>query len=143
MSINAHGVLRRLGAAMEKWQVGSINTIVIGDYGADPNVPVDVQAQYRVRDQMEFWCSQVGCDHVVTTVDNFYPDGVVSVTDPRWDIQWRDVYNTANLTGLVWHASLGNHDHTDAGDASYQVEMSPIDSYWDMPDYYYDFYQVG
>lgn len=67
---------------------------------------------------MANWCSSNTCEFIISTGDNFYPQGVTSPDDARFDSSWRDVYNQASLVDKVWYQSIGNHDHdgTQPGD---------------------------
>lgn len=51
--------------------------------------------------------SAKGAAFVVTTGDNFYDDGVYSVTDNKWSQLWLDIY-TGALGTLDWWVTLGN-----------------------------------
>ena len=68
--------------------------------------------------------------------DNFYPDGVSSVTDPQWRTKFEDLFSEPAFS-LPFHACLGNHDHN--GNAAAQVEYSSRSSRWRMPASYYTF----
>jgi acid phosphatase len=66
--------------------------------------------------------------------DNFYLEGVRSVSDPRWEENFERVFRGAHLD-VPFHAALGNHDHN--GNVQAQVEYSEKSSRWRMPGQYY------
>jgi len=68
--------------------------------------------------------------------DNFYPRGVGSVKDPKWQEAFEDVYAPAGLE-VPFYSVLGNHDHYKNPAA--QVEYSQISEQWNMPALYYSF----
>src|SRR5262249_47401068 len=49
-------------------------------------------------------------DLVLLLGDNFYPDGVRSLEDPRWKERFEDAFAGAKLQ-VPFYAVLGNHDH--------------------------------
>jgi acid phosphatase len=74
---------------------------------------------------------------VITLGDNFYNNGVTSISDRQWLEKFEDMYDLPNLK-IPFYASLGNHDHR-KGNARHQVEYSKKNDKWKMPDYYYTF----
>ena len=60
---------------------------------------------------MANWCSTNTCEFIISTGDNFYPQGVTSPTDARFDSSWKNVYNQPSLVDKTWYQSIGNHDH--------------------------------
>lgn len=42
--------------------------------------------------------------------DNFYPHGVHSVDDHKWQTNWADVFLNSEELRVPWKAILGNHD---------------------------------
>lgn len=124
--------------------------VALGDWGADPGGRVDPEdpTQYGYNDQIEVgqamgeWCAEYDCDFIVTTGDNFYPDGVTGVDDPRWYTNWYDVYDQhESLQNLDWYVSVGNHDHyliENPNRVWYQVEFSDLEPRWILKELYYD-----
>ncbi|MBF0212889.1 MAG: metallophosphoesterase [Magnetococcales bacterium] len=51
-----------------------------------------------------------GVDFVLLLGDNFYPDGVASVTDPQWSSAFESIYTGKMLDKTPFLAILGNHD---------------------------------
>jgi hypothetical protein len=91
---------------------------------------------------MANWCSTHTCEFILNTGDNFYPQGVTSVTDARFDSSWKNVYNQPSLIGKTWYQSIGNHDHDGVrpGDGREwnQVLYGNGEPRWYFPDRYYD-----
>jgi hypothetical protein len=48
---------------------------------------------------------------VVSVGDNFYPYGVLSASDPRWNDGFLSVFGAPSLSPLKWFGVLGNHDY--------------------------------
>ncbi len=61
---------------------------------------------------------------VVAVGDNFYEDGVASVTDPHWQNSFEKVYTAPSLQ-VPWWAVLGNHDYHGNCDAQIEYTHSP------------------
>ena len=76
---------------------------------------------------------------VISTGDNFYPDGVKSVDDTQWVTSFEDVYHAPPLM-IPWHITLGNHDHH--GNISAQVDYTKLSSRWRLPANYYKHTQL-
>ncbi|MBF0192527.1 MAG: metallophosphoesterase [Magnetococcales bacterium] len=67
--------------------------------------------QKRVAEAMEqVAAARGGVDFVVLLGDNFYPNGVLSVTDPLWSAAFESIYTGAFLAKTPFLAVLGNHD---------------------------------
>ena len=101
---------------------------VIGDWGkGTPEQQREAQTFGRVaRDH--------GARFIISTGDNFYPRGVVSVTDSNWKTLFEDVYSAPSLM-VPWHIVLGNHDHR--GSTAAQIEYSKTSARWRLPAPYY------
>lgn len=117
--------------------------LVLGDWGwADPAlerqyplVRQNADLQRAVAQAMATQAAQEPISAVVTTGDNFYPNGVTSATDPRWVTSFEQVYAAPALQ-VPWIASLGNHDH----DTTAQAEIdyaAQSKGRWVMPARYY------
>ena len=85
--------------------------VAIGDWGDDAGA--GVERQKEIAQTMDTWCGRNGCQFIVDTGDNFYPQGVTSVDDVRFDTSWKSVYNLPNIANKQWFISLGNNDHDD------------------------------
>ena len=80
---------------------------------------------------MAAWADAHPVRFVVSTGDNFYEDGVASVTDPTWKASFEDVYSAPSLLQVPWIVALGNHDYR--GNVDAQIEYSKSSSRWRMP----------
>ena len=79
--------------------VADITFVAVGDWGED-NAAGQTRQQY-VADIMDQWCTERGCDFIISTADNFYPDGAESLDDQRFNYNWRDVYTGDSIKDLV------------------------------------------
>jgi tartrate-resistant acid phosphatase type 5 len=72
----------------------------------------------------------------ITVGDNFYPQGLDDLTDPRWDRDWEQMYTPL---GVRVYATLGNHDHDDATSPEAEIEYSKRSESWCLPIPWYTF----
>jgi hypothetical protein len=84
--------------------------------------------------------ARFGCTEILFLGDNFYPNGVESVTDPMWQSHFETPYRSLIQAGAIFRASLGNHDHK--GNTAAQVEYGHTHPHWYMPQPYY-FRELG
>jgi tartrate-resistant acid phosphatase type 5 len=103
----------------------------IGDWGRKGE-----QGQAEVADAMGKLAAVLEPEFIVSTGDNFYPNGVASATDPQWKSSFEDVYSGHSLS-CDWWVVLGNHDYR--GNAQAEIDYSQISRRWNMPSRY--FYQ--
>jgi len=71
---------------------------------------------------------------VVTTGDNFYPDGVSSSDDSGFQVSYENVYAASSLQ-IPWYVSLGNHDYR--GSIQAEIDYTRHSSRWKLPAPYY------
>ena len=104
---------------------------ILGDWGSGQI------EQWEVARGMENVAHEVGGLHgVISTGDNFYPDGVNSITDSTWRVYFEEVYDTPHIGPLRWYTILGNHDYS--GDAQAQIDYSDVsDGRWYLPHPWY------
>jgi len=62
--------------------------------------------------------------------DNFYHDGVASISDPQWKTTFEDAFPRERLP-IPFLAVLGNHDHL--GNVQAQVDYTGPQTRWTMP----------
>jgi len=75
-----------------------------------------------------------GLDLLLTTGDNFYPNGVKSVDDPMWRTHFWDIYSDPALAVPIY-PSLGNHDHR--GNVQAQIDQGKLEPRWRLPSRYH------
>ncbi|KAL8494766.1 hypothetical protein ACS0TY_025569 [Phlomoides rotata] len=103
---------------------GSLSVMVIGDWGrkGDYNQSILASQMGKIAEEME-------SDFIISTGDNFYPNGLSDVNDPAFYQSFSDIYKAPALQ-KEWYSVLGNHDYR--GDAL--AQSSPIlkqkDSRW-------------
>jgi 3',5'-cyclic AMP phosphodiesterase CpdA len=73
-------------------------------------------------------------EFIVSTGDNFYPNGVRSTRDHNWLASFEDIY-TAHSLQIDWFVVLGNHDYK--GNPQAEIDYSDIDRKWNMPSRYF------
>jgi tartrate-resistant acid phosphatase type 5 len=108
---------------------GGLNFLVFGDWGRQGE-----RDQVEVAAQMAQAAQDMGAKFVISVGDNFYENGVASVSDPHWRASFEDVYQQASLQ-IPWHAVLGNHDYH--GNCDAQLAYHKINPRWNMPARYY------
>ncbi|MCH7415064.1 tartrate-resistant acid phosphatase type 5 family protein [Belliella sp. R4-6] len=107
----------------------AVKFIAIGDWGRNGD-----DHQLDVADQLLNQIKKHKPSFLISTGDNFYPNGVRSIHDPLWKHTLEDVYKNYHFQ-LDWYAILGNHDYL--GDPDAQVAYSSISRRWNMPARYY------
>lgn len=109
----------------------SINFLVIGDWGRNGEFH-----QLDVSRQMANESTRSHSSFVISTGDNFYPDGVISTSDPQWKTSFEDVYSGYSLN-IPWYTCFGNHDYR--GSIPAQLNYSQISRRWRAGARYYSF----
>lgn len=107
----------------------ALDFIVVGDWGRQGEY-----YQKAVAEQMAAAAISLDLDFVISTGDNFYPDGVGSVADPLWQSSFEEIYKHFSLQ-KKWYVVLGNHDYRSNPQA--QVDYSRISRRWQMPARYF------
>ena len=119
-----------VGGASNAGTDTDLSFLVIGDWGRD-----GASHQRDVADQMEIAARAANARFVVAVGDNFYEDGVQSVTDPKWRTSFEDVYTGDHLRQMPWYVALGNHDY--GGVPQAQVDYTAHSARWHMPARYF------
>lgn len=136
--LNRREVLVRVGAAAVAAAVPEafgrdsptgINFLVVGDWGRD-----GANHQQEVATQMGSAAHRLGASCVVSVGDNFYENGVQTISDPQWRTSFEDVYSAPALQ-IPWYSALGNHDYRGVPQA--QVDYTRTSNRWRMPSRYY------
>ncbi len=103
--------------------------IVFGDWGRNGE-----DNQKKVAKEMGVVAKKFKPEFIISTGDNFYPDGVRSTRDHSWLASYEDIY-TAHSLQTDWYVVLGNHDY--GGDPQAEIDYSLVDRKWNMPARYY------
>jgi acid phosphatase len=103
--------------------------VVVGDWGWDGDFK-----QRDVADQMGKEAARSGSRFVISVGDNFYQDGVGSVSDPHFQGSFEKIYTAASLQ-TPWYPVLGNHDYR--GSVEAQIAYSADSARWRMPARYH------
>lgn len=110
-------------------EVTSLNFLVIGDWGRN-----GAYKQKDVATQMGIESEKKSATMVLSMGDNFYPDGVISTTDPQWNKSFEDIYSSYFLN-IPWYTVFGNHDYR--GSVQAQLDYSTISRRWRTTERYY------
>lgn len=106
-----------------------LNFVLIGDWGRHGH-----HHQRRVAAQMGRTAAMFDSRFTVSVGDNFYENGVASVTDTQWRSSFEDVYTASSLQ-TPWKVILGNHDYR--GNVQAQLDYTKQSPRWQMPARYY------
>lgn len=101
--------------------IAKADFIVVGDWGRG-----GTEAQKQMADVFK----KLDPDFIISSGDNFYPEGLQSSDDER-SFNWVQTYQT----NIPWYLCLGNHDYY--GNVEAQMELTSIYKYWNLPSYYY------
>lgn len=98
------------------------------------------EAQQRVANAAEVVCQDRGCNFALMLGDNFYDEGVTSVTDQQFVDKFETIYEGLDMP---FYVVLGNHDYgalaSDWPRGDYQVQYSETSDKWTMPHFWYTF----
>ncbi len=106
-----------------------LDFLVVGDWGRD-----GAEHQRDVAIQMGKAAQQRQARFVASVGDNFYDDGVDSITDPQWASSFEKVYTDQSLF-VPWFVTLGNHDYR--GNPQAQIDYAKVSKRWRLPARYY------
>jgi hypothetical protein len=106
-----------------------LHFFVIGDWGKNGYFH-----QKEVAEMMHQTGFILEPEFIISTGDNFYPDGVASVQDPFFKSSFEDIYEGFNLF-CPWYITLGNHEYR--GNSQAIIDYAEISQRWKMPDRYY------
>lgn len=112
-----------------KTKKGDLNFFVVGDWGRNGK-----HFQKDVAHQMNETAKSISPDFILSTGDNFYPNGVKSTKDKQWLTSFENIY-TGNHLQCKWYAVLGNHDYR--GTPQAEIDYSIQSMRWTMPNRYY------
>lgn len=107
----------------------SIHVVAFGDFGTGAETQRETAAAMRTAHHRRPF------DFGLTLGDNFYPDGMRSPTDGRWQRDFEAVYG---LMRIRIYATLGNHDWYRDSPAA-EILHTAHSAVWRMPAEYYTF----
>jgi len=107
----------------------ALNFIIFGDWGRNGE-----KDQLDVAAQMAITAAASKAKFIISAGDNFYENGVESVTDKQWQTSFEKVYAAPSLQ-VPWHVILGNHDYH--GNCEAQIAYSKVSPRWNMPARYF------
>ena len=116
----------------------TLSFMVIGDWGYNS------KRQKQVAEAMNHWAEHNHAGFVITTGDNFYPYGVTSSSDRKFNSLWKKIYHHRHLHNLTWYVTLGNHDygeHLQDGREVNQVLYGAGERRWCLPAINYAVYK--
>lgn len=101
----------------------------IGDWGRNGQY-----GQQELADMMDLAGRKIEPEFIISTGDNFYPNGIASTSDPYWISSYENIYDGHTLF-CPWYVILGNHDYR--GNYQAQIDYTQISQRWNMPEQYY------
>ena len=107
----------------------AISFLVVGDWGRHGEY-----GQRETANAMATAARVLDIAAVVSTGDNFYPDGVASVHDAAWQRSFEDIYTGHHLY-VPWVVAIGNHGYH--GSVQAQIDYTKVSQRWTMPSRYY------
>ncbi|HEX4949916.1 MAG TPA: metallophosphoesterase [Blastocatellia bacterium] len=115
-----------------------LRVITLGDYGqgAPENGQIAGEAQKQVAAAMLKAHKSKAFDFGITLGDNFYPIGMHSPSDPRWQTLWRDLYDPLKLK---FYVTFGNHDWGGPDSPAAELIYAKQSPNWVLPAPYYTF----
>ncbi|KAI7845357.1 hypothetical protein COHA_001064 [Chlorella ohadii] len=90
----------------------SVRFLAVGDWGRGPGQK-EHDNQTAVAQLMDRVAAAQPVEFIVSTGDNFYPNGLTSYKDPAFTDTFTKTYSAKSLQ-VPWHAVLGNHDYCDS-----------------------------
>ncbi|NJK87721.1 MAG: acid phosphatase [Bacteroidales bacterium] len=107
----------------------ALNVILVSDWGRN-----GFYNQREVAEKMAEVASSAGTEFFISCGDNFQVNGVQSVNDPLWRINFEDIYVHPSLQ-KDWYPVLGNHDYH--GNTQALIDYSHVSRRWKMPARFY------
>lgn len=111
-----------------------VRILAFGDFGEQASRGAGEQRQ--LARAMSAFHADHPFDFGLTLGDNFYPSGLASADDPRWESQWERLYSPL---GIRLYAILGNHDHRAVGSPEAEQKRSEKSATWCLPRPWYTY----
>jgi hypothetical protein len=115
-----------------------LRILAFGDYGlgAPENRMIAGEPQKQVAAAMLDTHRRSPFDFGLTLGDNFYPVGMESPDDPRWQTLWNRLYDPL---GLKFYVTMGNHDWGHIDSPAAEILYTQKSASWRLPSPYYTF----
>jgi metallophosphoesterase superfamily enzyme len=110
---------------------GGFNFFIVSDWGWN-----GFKYQQVVADEMGVLGEKTSPKFIVSCGDNFQLQGVASIQDPLWMVNFENVYKALSLQ-VDWFPVLGNHDYK--GNTQAEIDYSNISRRWRLEAHYYTF----
>ena len=108
-----------------------VRVLAFGDFGEH-----GTSRQERVGEAMARYHADKHFDLAITLGDNFYPAGLATPTDERWQQEFERIYGPLRIP---FFASLGNHDWVLADSPAAEILHSGRSDRWRLPALRYSF----
>jgi len=108
-----------------------VRVLAFGDFGEHGN-----SRQQRIAEAMARYHADKHFDFAITLGDNFYPAGIATPTDDRWEHEFNRFYGSMRIP---FFASLGNHDWVLADSPAAEILHAGGSDRWRMPASRYSF----
>jgi hypothetical protein len=102
----------------------NVRVLAFGDFGDGSG------RQTRMAEAMARFHAKTPFDFALTLGDNFYPAGMASPADPRWQRDFERLYASMHIR---FYPSLGNHDWVLADSPAAEILYSDKSKVWQMP----------
>lgn len=123
--------------------------LVLGDWGWDQSNEGHLwhhdDLQKNIANEMKRAMEEYQPKFVINVGDSFYPNGIASRTDAKWQNTWSNIYGP-DLTNLPWFSVYGNHDYegkdgcaraSSKTDTSQCAQVLADQANWIMPKLWY------
>jgi predicted phosphodiesterase len=107
-----------------------IRVLAFGDFGTGRPSQLETAAAMRAYHAKQPFTLGI------TLGDNFYPEGVTSPSDPRWQTEYEQLYSPM---GIKIYGVLGNHDRYNGETPAAEILYSQSSPTWRMPAQNYTF----
>jgi len=115
-----------------------LHFLVMGDWGGQGHSPYTTSEEENTAKGMNTVAANLGAKFSLALGDNFYSNGVTSVSDSRFEKTFEQCFDGAHLqdsAGFKFHVVAGNHDHH--GNVQAQIDYSSKSGRWNFPSQYY------
>merc|ERR1712071_259057 len=119
-----------------------LNIFMIGDWGgphgSSNRGPDQDEYGFSIGTGMNSMAEKLELNSILLLGDNIYNEGVVNVTDKRWETTYQATFNQSNLENTPMYATSGNHEYYQNVSAMIDYTNYDPTGRWTYPDYWYD-----